>query len=152
MKYWNNPKQSASSKAAAAAVTTAIPSIVRNAKLNDQQSIVVYNPNNCEETTTSATTATTTTMANESSNELDIVKTNEVNPPHRDYKQANSSSNTNNVTIVNPLAPKDFGCDDTYEDGIDNINMRDLERRLESELEEHDELWSPDDETPISQA
>lgn len=147
LKYWNNPKQSAGSK-------PVIPLIVRNPKLNDQQSIVGYNPNNCDEasTATASTASTATTSTNESSNDLDVVKPKEVQP-HRDYKQANNNnSNPNNMAIVNPLAPKDFGCDDTYDDGIDNINMRDLERRLESELEEHDELWSPDEETSISQA
>lgn len=134
MKFWNNPKQSAGGHKAA------ISSIGRNAKSN-QPIVVGYNQNNCDEATNEP-------------NELDV-KIKEVHSPHRDYKEANSSSsgnsgNTNNVTIVHPPAPKDFGCDDTYEDGIDK-DMRDLERRLESELEEHEKLWSPEEEPPISQ-
>ncbi|XP_055315610.1 roquin-1 isoform X2 [Sitodiplosis mosellana] len=139
--FWNNSKQQASGHKAA------MLSIGRNAK--SVQPIVDYNQSVCEETT------------NESS-DLNI-KIKEVHSPHCDRKEANisssscgggkssnsSSGNTNNVNIMHLPAPK-FGCDDTYEDGIDK-DMRDLERRLESELEEHEKLWSPEEETPISQ-
>lgn len=129
MKFWNNPKQ----QAAGGSAKPTMPSIGRNAKLSGP-SIVGYNQNNCDDVTNEP-------------NELDT-KIKDVHSPHRDYKQANS--NKASVTIAHPSAPKDFGCDDTYEDGIDK-DMRDLERRLESELEEHEKLWSPEEETPISQ-
>lgn len=134
MKFWNNSKQQPGGQKASMPSNT----IGRNSKIGSQP-IASFNQNNCDEAT------------NEPS-ELDAIK--EVHSPHRDhrdhrnYKQANSGSN--NVNIVHQSAPIDFGCDDTYEDGIDK-DMRDLERRLESELEEHEKLWSPDEETPISQ-
>lgn len=143
LKFWNNPKHQQQSQQQAQQpqqtgghkTVPSITNVGRNAKMSGQQ-IVGYNQNPCDDTT------------NES-NELDA-KINEVHSPNRDYKQANSNNNTNSVNIVHPTAPKDFGCDDTYEDGIDK-DMRDLERRLESELEEHEKLWSPEEETPISQ-
>lgn len=125
MKFWNNPKQSASNR-------VTIPKMIRNTKIT--QPIISYNQNNCDEVVNDAA-------------ELNVSI--DVRSPHRDYKQANSSSNTSEVTNLHPSAPKDFGCEVTYEDGIDK-DIRDLERRLESELEEHEKLWSPDEETPLS--
>lgn len=141
MKYWNSPKQSANSGNSSNNNKAPIPTIIRNAKIVGGQGIgggvVTYNHNNCDE------------IANETK-ELDV-KIQEMHSPHRDFQTINNSSNNANmVTIGHSSAPKDFGCDDTYEDGIDK-DMRDLERRLESELEEHEKLWSPDEETPISQ-
>lgn len=169
MKFWQCPKQTAviSSNSGKIPVSTSIPSIMRNAKIGGVGSgggsgvqpivnVVGYNQSNCDET------------ANDT-NELDI-KLNDVHSPHHDFKSVNSSSSgggggvggsgivnvtaaavgANNMVIGQALAPKDFGCDDTYEDGIDK-DIRDLERRLESELEEHEKLWSPAEETPISQ-
>lgn len=130
MKFWNNPKQQISGQK----IVTTMQTVGRNAKPRGQH--ITYNQNNCD-------------AANRETNELDV-KIKDVRSPHRDFKQTNSCSNTNNVIIVHPPAPNEFGCDDdTYEDGIDK-DMRDLERRLESELEEHEELWSPEEETPIS--
>lgn len=119
---------------------------MRNTKAQPMVSVVGYNQNNCDE------------LANDT-NELDM-KLNDVHSPHHDFKSVNSNSGSsnvcgaavataNNMVIGQALAPKMFGCDDTYED-IDK-DIRDLERRLESELEEHEKLWSPAEETPISQ-
>lgn len=43
-----------------------------------------------------------------------------------------------------------FTTDDTYEMGIAK-DMRELELRLESELEEHEKTWSQTDDTTLSQ-
>lgn len=141
MKLWNSPKQQQQQAQQAGGHKPTVSSMGRSAK--SSQPIVEYNQSVREEAT------------NES-NDLDV-KMKEVHSPHRDLKEANNSSissggnsvNTNNVNIMHLPAPN-FGCDDTYEDGIDR-DMRDLERRLESELEEHEKLWSPEEETPISQ-
>lgn len=142
MKFWNSPKQASNSGGNGNnGSKPTIPSIIRNqVKIGGGQPIVSFNHSNCDE------------LANDT-NELDV-KIKDVHSPHRDFKPINSSnsssSNINSVNIGHTSAPKGFGCDDTYEDGIDK-DMRDLERRLESELEEHEKLWSPDEETPISQ-
>lgn len=160
--HWQS-KQAAvlsnSSSSKMPSVSTPIPSIIRNAKIGGVAHQIVnvaeYNQSICDET------------ANDT-NDLDR-KLNDVHSPHHDFKSANSSGGgssnigagcgvmgnviagtTTNMVIGQALAPKDFGCDDTYEDGIDK-DIRDLERRLESELEEHEKLWSPAEETPISQ-
>lgn len=142
MKFWSNPKQASNSGGNGGnSNKPTIPSIIRNqVKIGSGQPIVSFNHSNCDE------------LANDTT-ELDV-KIKDVHSPHRDFKPINSSnsssSNINSVNIGHTSAPKGFGCDDTYEDGIDK-DMRDLERRLESELEEHEKLWSPDEETPISQ-
>lgn len=66
---------------------------------------------------------------------------------HNINNNTNNSNNTNIITNTNiMLTPttKDLGCGtDTYEDGIAE-DIRELQRRLESELElEHEKLWSP---------
>lgn len=155
MKFWNSPKQQQQQQQPqpAGGHKGPVSSTGRNAK--SSQPIVEYNQSVRDEAT------------NES-NDLDV-KIKEVHSPHRDLKEASNSSsissgggggggngsgggnsiNTNNVNMMHLPAPN-FGCDDTYEDGIDK-DMRDLERRLESEMEEHEKLWSPEEETPISQ-
>lgn len=71
---------------------------------------------------------------------------------HNINNNTNTSNNTNTITNTNTniiLTPptKDLGCGtDTYEDGIAK-DIRELQRRLESELElEHEKLWSPAEE------
>lgn len=151
MKFWQSPKQAAVMNSSSGSACK-MPSIMRNTKIGSGTqpivSVVGYNPNSCDE------------IGNDT-NELDM-KLNDVHSPHHDFKSINSNSGssnvcaaaaavatTNNMVIGQALAPKMFGCDDTYED-IDK-DIRDLERRLESELEEHEKLWSPAEETPISQ-
>lgn len=62
---------------------------------------------------------------------------------------SNSNSNNTNTNTNIMLTPttKDLGCGtDTYEDEIAK-DIRELQRRLESELElEHEKLWSPAEE------
>lgn len=155
MKFWQCPKQATVMNSNSGGK---LPSaIMRSAKIGSINTgaqpiinVVGYNQSNCDKT------------ANDT-NELDL-KLNDVHSPHHDYKSTNicgsgsggggsgggGNVTTNNMVIGQALVPKDIGCDDTYEDGIDK-DMRDLERRLESELEEHEKLWSSAEETPISQ-
>lgn len=71
---------------------------------------------------------------------------------HNINNNTNNSNNTNtnaitNTNIMLTSTTKDLGCGtDTYEDGIAK-DIRELQRRLESELElEHEKLWSPAEE------
>lgn len=82
-------------------------------------------------------------------------KIKDINSKHNDFKKIhnvnnnlnnnNNNNNCSNTNIMHTSISKDSGCGDTYEDGIAK-DIRELERRLESELEEHEKLWSPTEE------
>lgn len=75
-------------------------------------------------------------------------------PPVRYWNEATATNNSNaggtsGSVIANPIDNgnrRDIN-EDTYDVGIIANGMRELELRLESELEEHEKMWSAPDET-----
>lgn len=117
--------------------------------------------------TSASSSSTSSTIVRNPKQQLNVKSPNQQLGNHRKISSGNNSSNNNTHTHNNNSnnssassscccnhnmhisAPKDFGCEDTYEVGIAK-DIRELERRLESELEEHEKLWSPTEDTTIS--
>lgn len=86
------------------------------------------------------------TSSNYDDNNVNNNNTNNSNSNHCSNKSLNGLPGTAvpaHEPITTPSAPKNSSCEDTYEVGIAN-EIRKLEQRFESDLEEDEKLWTAD--------